>query len=276
VAKPLPPAYLDEPYHAEILAVGGVRPYEYSDPKPGLIEGLTFKAGVIEGKPKKKGLVRFEVTVKDAALSAVTRTFVLKVTDPPPPTFQFVLPPTAIESPFIWITKLKGRSTLGFQARFALSELRPELSTLKVTDQGLYLVRYDPATRVLGLDLVFFKPVSKGEVFRLTLVPPAKVEVSSIPYRARFLNAKGEWFPASKVVKLEQGEGRYGFKDLLALARNWQQKGAKGEALAGDLNQDGVVNQADWDLLRRDYRWEWWNPEKEHRSKSGYEEAPHP
>lgn len=259
--KTLPPAYLGEPYRVDLEAAGGVRPYTYEF-QGKLPEGLSFRDGRIEGTPKKKGEVRFEVTIKDAALSAVTRTFTLKVTDPPPPRFQFVLPPAAVEDPFIWVAKLEGRRTLGFQARFDLEGLRPELETLKVTDRGLFLVRYDEKTRVLGLDLAFFKPVSKGEVFRLTLVPEKKTQVKRIPYQARFLDAKGAFYPASEKVRFEAGEGRYGFSDLVALAKNWGKKASKDKPLEGDLNGDGVVNEADFEVLKASYRWDWWTPKK--------------
>ena len=259
--KSLPPAYLNEPYRVEFKAAGGVRPYAYTF-EGTLPKGLSFRGGRITGTPKEKGEVRFKVTVKDAALSAVTRTFTLKVLDPPPPKFRFVLPPAAVEDPFIWIAKLEGRRTLGFQARFDLGALRPDLKTLKVTERGLFLVRYDEETGVLGLDLVFFKPWSKGEVFRLTLVPREKTQVKRIPYRARFLDAEGKLFPASEKVRLEPGKGRYGFSDLLLLARNWGKKGSKERPPEGDLNRDGVVNEADLELLKADYRWDWWSPKK--------------
>jgi len=256
-----PPAYLNEPYRVEFKAAGGVRPYAYAF-EGTLPKGLAFKDGRIVGKPEEKGEARFKVTVKDAALSAVTRTFVLKVLDPPPPRFRFVLPPAAVADPFIWIARLEGRRTLGFQARFELGALRPELKTLKVTDRGLYLVRYDPKTHVLGLDLVFFKPFSGGEVFRLTLVPGEKTRIKEIPYRARFLDAKGKLFPASEKLRFQAGEGGYGFSDLVLLARNWGKKGTKERPPEGDLNRDGVVNEADLEVLKAGYRWDGWTPEK--------------
>jgi len=66
----LPPAYLGEPYRVEVLAQGGIRPYTY-EISGKLPPGLSFKSGLISGTPKEKGSYRFEVTVKDAALSAV-------------------------------------------------------------------------------------------------------------------------------------------------------------------------------------------------------------
>ena len=260
----LPPAYLGEPYRVELVAAGGVRPYRY-ETKGKLPEGLSFKDGVIAGTPKAKGEVRFEVTVRDAGLSALTRTFTLRVTDPPPPAFRFTLPPVAVADPFIAVVGLEGRRTLGFEARFELGALRPDLKTLKVAKGALYLVRYDEKTGVLGLDLAYPKPTSGGEVFRVTLVPEKKARFQRIPYRARFLDEKGKFFAASeRVVFAEAESGKYAFADLVRLARNWGRKAKKGEKLEGDLNQDGVVDEADLALLRADYRWAW--PEK--RTKS--------
>jgi len=262
----LPPAYLGEPYRAELKAAGGVRPYRY-ELKGKLPEGLSFQNGRIVGTPKQKQEAEISVTVKDAALSAVTRTFVLRVADPPPPRFRFELPPTAVADPFVWVARLEGRQTLGFQARFYLDGLRPDLKTLKVSDRGLFLARYDEETRVFGLDMVFFKPFAEGEVFRLTLVPPEKKEIE-IPYRARFLNPKGEFFPESQKVAFRPGEGRYQFLDLLLLARNWGKK-AEEKPLEGDLNGDGVVDEADIEVLKADYRWDWWAPEEDQASSGG-------
>ncbi len=256
----LPPAYLGEPYRVELVAAGGVRPYRYES-KGKLPEGLAFKDGVIAGTPKAKGEARFEVTVRDAGLSAVTRTFTLRVTDPPPPAFRFALPPVAVADPFIVVARLEGRRTLGFEARFELGALRPDLKTLKVAEGALYLVRYDEKTGVLGLDLAYKKPASGGEVFRLTLVPEKKALYKRIPYRARFLDEKGKPFAASeRVAFAEEGSGKYAFSDLVRLARNWGKRAKKDEALEGDLNKDGRVDEADLALLKADYRWAW--PEK--------------
>ncbi len=259
-AGSLPPAYLGEPYRAELFAAGGLRPYSY-ELRGKLPEGLVFKGGVISGTPRAKGKARFEVTVKDAALSAVTKSFVLVVGDPPPPAFDFVLPPVAVADPFVAVVRLSGRRTLGFEARFVLRDLKPDLKTLRVTKGALYLARFDEETNVLGLDLAYFQPAASGEVFRLTLVPEKKALFKKIPYEARFLDAKGKPFAASERVAFAPSKtGKYAFTDLVRLARNWGKRAEKGKALEGDLNRDGRVDEADLALLRADYRWAW--PEK--------------
>ncbi len=256
-AGSLPPAYLGEPYRAELFAAGGVRPYRYEE-RGKLPKGLVFKNGVISGTPRAKGKARFEVTVKDAALSAVTKSFVLVVGDPPPPAFDFVLPPVPVADPFVAVVRLSGRRTLGFEARFVLKNLKPDLKMLRVTKDALYLVRFDEETGVLGLDLAYFRPASSGEIFRLTLVPEKKALFKKIPYEARFLDAKGKPFAASeRVAFVPSKTGKYAFTDLVRLARNWGKRAKKGKALEGDLNRDGRVNEADLALLRADYRWAW-------------------
>jgi len=158
--------------------------------------------------------------------------------------------------------RLSGRRTLGFEARFALRGLTPDLKTLRVTEDALYLVRFDAKQGVLGLDLAYFEPASGGEVFRLTLVPEREALFKKLPYEARFLDAKGRPFAASERVAFEpEKTGKYAFADLVRLAQNWKRRAKKGEKLAGDLNGDGRVDGADLALLRADYRWAW--PKKE-------------
>ncbi len=250
----LPPAYLGEPYRTDLLAAGGVRPYDYAL-KGGLPPGLRFAGGRIEGIPKQKGTYRFEVTVRDAALGAVTKTLALTVGDPPPPRFEQVLPPAETDAAFVWLVRLKGRATLGFSATFALADLEPDLKTLKVAPGARFLVRYRPKDRALDLDLAFARPFSGGEVFRLVLVPGKKLAPRVVP-RAVFLDAKGRPFPASRKTPLKRpGAGRYHLFDLVALAQNWGQKQKGKTPLPGDLNADGRVDGGDLAVLRAAYDW---------------------
>jgi len=250
----LPPAYLGEPYHTEVLAAGGVRPYAY-EARGDLPPGLRFVGGRIEGTPTKKGTYRFEVTVRDAALGALTRTLTLTVGDPPPPRFDFVLPPVETDAAFVWLARLKGRATLGFSASFRLRDLGPDLKTLKVAKGALYVVRFREKERVLDLDVAFPAPFKEDEAFRMVLEPAKKLR-PAVQATALFLDAKGRPFPASKRLKLKRpGAGRYHLADLVALARNWGRK-QKGKApLEGDLNADGRVDAKDLALLRASYAW---------------------
>ncbi len=250
----LPPAYLGEPYRTEVLAAGGVRPYAY-EARGDLPPGLRFAGGRIAGTPTKKGTYRFEVTVRDAALGALTRTFTLTVGDPPPPRFDHVLPPAETDAAFVWLARLKGRPTLGFSASFRLRDLVPDLKTLRVAKGALYVVRYRAKERVLDLDVAFPAPFQAGEAFRVVLDPAKKLR-PAVQATALFLDAKGRPFPASKRLKLKRpGAGRYHLADLVAVARNWGQK-QKGKApLEGDLNADGRVDAKDLALLRAGYDW---------------------
>ncbi len=252
----LAPAYLGEPYQTEILAAGGVRPYAYSL-KGELPPGLRFSGGRIVGTPKQKGRYRFEVTVQDAALGAVTKTLTLTVGDPPPPRFVHVLPPAETEAAFVWLVRLKGRATLGFSASFVLRDLVPDLKTLKAAQGARYVVRFREKDQILDLDLAFKAPFKEGEVFRLVLEPKKKLR-PAVQARAAFLDAKGKPFPASAKVDLKRpGAGRYRLFDLLALAQNWGKARAEKEKTPpkGDLNGDGRVNAADLEALRAAYDW---------------------
>ena len=57
--------------------------------------------------------------------------------------------------------------------------------------------------------------------------------------------------PARRLPGDITGDGRVGFEDLLALAEAW---GRRGVNLPADLDRDGVVDDADLELLREGYR----------------------
>jgi len=273
----LPVAYLGEPYRAEILAQGGVRPYRY-ELSGKLPKGLSFSSGRITGVPQEKGTFELKVTVKDAALSLVTKTMTLEVRDPPPPSFRLELPPGATADPFIMLARLEGRETRGFRARFVMKKMSPDMDSLEVTPKALYVARYDEKGQALDLDAAFLKPFSGGEVFRVVVVPGEKL-VPKVPWRARFWDRKGRLFPASERVSIKRdGEGKYGFSDLLKLAENWGKRVKKegSPPLPGDLNGDGRVDEADLALLRGSYDWRVGKPKAEKAPPPAEKVAPRP
>ncbi len=250
----LPEAYVGEPYQGALVAAGGVRPYTY-ELKGELPPGLRFEGGRLLGVPKKKGRFRFAVTLRDAALNVREANYELLVGDPPPPRLRMLLPESPTSAPFIWVVREEGRRSLGFQARFSLKGLRPDLKTLQISNKAVAVFRWVEKDEALDIDLAWLAPVSNEEVLRLTLVPLRELR-PRVTYSARFYGPSGELFAASSAVTLKrEGEGRYRYPDLLALAREWKKKATKAAPLGQDLNGDGVVDEKDLQRLREDYAW---------------------
>ncbi len=249
----LPPAYLGERYEATLEVAGGLRPYEVTLERGKLPKGLRFFGGRITGVPQEKGSFKLTVVVKDAGLSAVTRTVTLSVGDPPPPKFALALPKSEVKDPFILVARVADRETRGFAARFLLKDLEPDLKTLKLPKDARYVVRYLPEKAALDLDVVFAKAMKGKEAFRVYL-KPKKPRRPAVSYRAFFLDKNASPLPGQRELKRE-GEGRFTYKDLVALARAWGQKAKKDQKLAMDLDGDGAVGEKDLALLRAGYSW---------------------
>ena len=239
-ATSLPPAYLGEPYSASLAAEGGVRPYSFTlDGK--LPEGLSFQGGRLFGVPKEKGSFPLLLTVEDAAKNSRAQRLTLTVSDPPPPRLALVLPPAQVEGPFLLLARVEGREAVGFQMEVRLADLEPDLAGLKALSPA-HLLDYDPATRLLRLDMAFAKPVKDREAFRL-LLTPQKPLVPRLSPKVVFYDKEGK--PLGQ--PLPRGKP---FAELLRLAQAW---GREGKALKEDLDRDGKVGEADLRLLAQDY-----------------------
>ena len=250
----LPPAYLGEPYEATLEVSGGLRPYEVTLERGKLPKGLRFIGGRIYGVPQEKGSFKLTVVVKDAGLSSVTRTVELSVGDPPPPRLDLALPKSEVKDPFILVARVADRETRGFAARFLLKELEPDLKTLKLPKNARYVVRYLPEKGALDLDVVFAKAMKNKEAFRVYLKPKKPLQ-PAVSYRAFFLDKGAKPFPGQEDLKRE-GEGRFAYKDLVALALAWGKKAGKGKKLEMDLDGDGAVGAKDLAALRAGYGWQ--------------------
>lgn len=253
LSSTLPPAYLGERYEATLEVAGGLRPYEVTLERGKLPKGLRFAGGRITGVPQEKGSFKLTLVVKDAGLSAVTRTVTLSVGDPPPPKFALALPRSEVKDPFILVARVTARETRGFAARFLLKDLEPDLKTLKLPKDARYVVRYLPEKEALDLDVVLARPLKDEEAFRVYL-KPKKPRRPAVSYRAFFLDKGAKPLPGQEDLKRE-GEGRFTYKDLVALARAWGQKAKKDQKLPMDLDGDGAVGEKDLALLRAGYSW---------------------
>ncbi len=231
-----PPAYLGERYEARFPASGGVRPYRY-ELEGKLPQGLNFANGRLSGVPREKGSFKITVVVSDAALSSRSASFVLKVSDPPPPALKIKLPQSETDAPFIAVFTLTKRPASALRLSLAVKDLKPDLASFKAAPGLVYVLRYDAKRQTLDLDGAFPQTFKGGEVFRLKFEPVRKLR-PRVQTQTQFFNAKGE--PYTKTPpKRPADEGRYGFDDLRALAAAWGKKpAAKAPPEAGTGSAD--------------------------------------
>ena len=179
--------------------------------------------------------------MEDAAKNSRAQRLTLTVSDPPPPRLALVLPPAQVEGPFLLLARVEGREAVGFQMEVRLADLEPDLAGLKALSPA-HLLDYDPATRLLRLDMAFAKPVKDREAFRF-LLTPQKPLVPRLSPKVVFYDKEGK--PLGQ--PLPRGKP---FAELLRLAQAW---GREGKALKEDLDGDGKVGEADLRLLAQGY-----------------------
>lgn len=101
----LPDPVLGEPYRADVVAVGGLRPYDLRLEEGALPPGIALQGGVLVGTPTELGRFEFTVAVSDANLASTFEAFTLSVRDVPVPRLQLAVPDTEVRD----TTVLRGR-----------------------------------------------------------------------------------------------------------------------------------------------------------------------
>ena len=101
----LPDPVLGEPYRADVVAVGGLRPYDLRLEEGDLPPGIALQGGVLVGTPTELGRFEFTIAVSDANLASTFETFALSVRDVPVPRLQLAVPETEVRD----ATVLRGR-----------------------------------------------------------------------------------------------------------------------------------------------------------------------
>ncbi len=96
---------LGEPYRADVVAVGGLRPYDLRLEEGALPPGIALQGGVLVGTPTELGRFEFTIAVSDANLASTFETFALSVRDVPVPRLQLAVPETEVRD----TTVLRGR-----------------------------------------------------------------------------------------------------------------------------------------------------------------------
>jgi len=101
----LPDPILGEPYRADVVAVGGLRPYALRLEDGALPPGVALQGGVLVGTPTELGRFEFTIAVSDANLASTFETFALSVRDVPIPRLRLAVPETEVRD----TTVLRGR-----------------------------------------------------------------------------------------------------------------------------------------------------------------------
>lgn len=92
----LPGPVLGEAYRADIVAVGGLRPYAVRLEEGELPPGVTLQGGVLVGTPTELGRFEFTLAVSDANLAQTFATYDVVVRDVPEPRVALTPPDTEV------------------------------------------------------------------------------------------------------------------------------------------------------------------------------------
>jgi hypothetical protein len=219
---PAPPGAIGDAYTYNLSARGGLQPYRYK--LDGILpKGLTFSGNRISGVPTEKGSFKLRITVEDANLSTKFSEPTLTIGDPTPPELLTQLPEAETDQSFIFAARIKGRETGAMRATFQIGGLKPELESFEVPLGFISISRYDPKTGTLDFDGVFVEARKDLEVFRLNLRPEQALKPKTIVRQTQaFYDKALKPFPQTGEVKREKSEGKYGFADLQAIAKNWK------------------------------------------------------
>lgn len=107
----LPDAVVGEEYRADVVAVGGLRPYRVALEEGSLPPGLSLQDGVVVGTPDRLGAYTFTVVVTDGNLASTFQTYEIRVRDVPVPTFELTVPDTEVRGETILRARIAGART---------------------------------------------------------------------------------------------------------------------------------------------------------------------
>lgn len=155
LAEPLPSAFIDEAYSANLRVVGGLPPYRFELSSGALPPGITLQGGTLRGTATSPGDYRFTVTVSDANLSRTFMEYRLSVVAPPPPALTLNVPTTEIQRPVTLRAEVqapRGLEALRTRIRWDASRFAFVEGSLRRSRRDLVLF-YQLAEGMLQVDL---------------------------------------------------------------------------------------------------------------------------
>mgnify|MGYP006286543747 CR=1 FL=1 len=167
----LPDPVLGEPYRADVVAVGGLRPYDLRLEEGALPPGIALQGGVLVGTPTELGRFEFTIAVSDANLASTFETFALSVRDVPVPRLQLAVPETEVRD----ATVLRGRIEDARNLRAVRLRLRWGELGLALPDDAVRASRpdvalfWEPRPDGVAIDLAVLGEAytGSGELFQL-------------------------------------------------------------------------------------------------------------
>jgi len=167
----LPDPVLGESYRADVVAVGGLRPYSVRLEEGALPPGLSLQGGRLVGTPSELGRFSFTLSVSDANLASTFQSFDVTVRDVPRPRLLLPLPETEVRG----ATTLRARVEEARDLRAMRLRLSWQGAPLDLPDDAVRASRQDVALvwqaqeDGVAIDLAFLGEAfdGAGEVFRL-------------------------------------------------------------------------------------------------------------
>lgn len=198
----LPDPVLGETYRADVVAVGGLRPYSVRLEEGALPPGLSLQGGRLVGTPTELGRFSFTLSVSDANLASTFESFDVTVRDVPRPQLSLPLPETEV----------RGATTLRARVEEArdLRALRVRLSwpgaPLTLPDDAVRASRQDVALfwqaqeDGVAIDVAFLGEAfdGGGELFRLEVEATASLRLG-MDLRAELLYADRHAFESRRL-----------------------------------------------------------------------------
>lgn len=210
VQPQLPNAVVNEPYEAQVHAVGGLRPYTFQLDSGDLPPGISLQGGALRGTPTELGQFRFSIAVSDGNLSKTVQQYTLTVTEVPPPTFTLNPPLTEVRDAVTLRATVAGaRELVAARALVAwdpqLFSLRPGSVTTQARNVALLV---DEQEGRLQVDIAFLGRTLTGDhnLFTFVLEPVTETATLRLSEQVELLSRVPGATNAHHFVR--QSEGR--------------------------------------------------------------------